>query len=166
MAEQRSFPSRQTQDFVFGGEAGLPANLRSSVGFSRPDDTRMTRKGRPVEEKQPVRPEDVSVLEEVRYDPEAELASFLYLMVTGQVETGELSGESLKVEYEWVAGSEWELVHVRLHIGQTQRRIAIRHTWPDWLPSLQPRLRLRVPLSQSLRLASPRAQAKIPQIRY
>ena len=121
MADQRSFPARQTQDFVFGGEAGLPSNLRTSVGYSRPDDLRMTRKGKPLTEKQSVRPEDVSVLEEVRYDPESELASFLYLMVTGQVETGELTGESLKVEYTWVAGSEWELVHVRLYIGKTQR---------------------------------------------
>lgn len=112
MADQRSFPARQTQDFVFGGEGGAAANLRSTAGYTKPDDMRLTRKGKPVVDPLAARPEDVSIFEEVKYDPESELASFLYLMVNGQIETGELMGESMKVEYEWVAGSEWEMVHV------------------------------------------------------
>lgn len=113
--EQRSFPARRTQDFVFGDERGQPpAGLRTTGMYTKPDDARMTWRGKPIERReQTVKPEDISILAEGHYDPESELASFLYLMFTGQIETGEFSsGDALRVSYELHTGQEWEQVHV------------------------------------------------------
>ena len=109
----RSFPARKTQDFVFGEDGGQQAPLRTTGRYTKPDDQHMTRKGMPIEQKQAVRPEDISLLAEGHYDPESELASFLYLMFNGQIETGEFpSSDPLKVAYELYAGQEWEQIHV------------------------------------------------------
>jgi B9 domain-containing protein 1 len=49
---------------------------------------------------------------EEHYNPEAELASFMYLNVTGQVETGDFNMNGfIRCEFAFVTGPEWEVIY-------------------------------------------------------
>lgn len=100
----------EARDFVYGDDRGI---LQQGVptGYNIPDDERFNAKGKPIVNPKAPLQEVMSSIEDT-YDPESELASFQYLMVTGQVETGEVYGsELMKVKLDFISGKDWEVVH-------------------------------------------------------
>jgi len=108
MAEPRAFP-KPSRDFVFGGEVGV-ADETAPRGYRLPDEMNFTAKGKPLMPKKQ-EPEIVRYVEE-HYNPEAELASFMYMNVAGQIETGDFDMNGfVRCEYAFVSGPEWEIIH-------------------------------------------------------
>lgn len=107
MAESRAFP-KPNRDFVFGGDIGIQDET-APRGFKLPDEN-YTAKGKPFI---PRKPEPVVVRHiEEHYNPEAELASFMYMNVAGQIETGDFDMNNfVRCEYSFVAGADWEIVN-------------------------------------------------------
>lgn len=96
----------QATDIVYGNQEYGLGGKELPEGYLYPDDETYTRKGILIEQPRALGPELPPVSTEV-YDPEAELASFLYVGVIGQVETGEIyRTDLLKLKYTFVAGSE------------------------------------------------------------
>lgn len=99
-----------TKDFVYGDDRGTK-DATIPTGYALPDDERFTLKGKLISNPKSPLQETLSTMEET-YDPESELASFQYLMITGQIETGEVFGsELMKVKHNFISGKDWEIVH-------------------------------------------------------
>ena len=94
-------PSHEQRDFVYDPER--PGHLHQlPAEYNYPEE----RAPSPREERPPTPP---TTLE--RYDPEEELASFLYIMVQGQIEYAEVTrSDLLRLSYRVIHGSEWEII--------------------------------------------------------
>ena len=103
----RKDESHDIRDFTYNAETGIMAHGLPEE-YKHPDDARLSRKGfEKVMKKYPV-PAEVS---QEKYDPESELASFLYMNISGQVETSNIVATDLiQIRYTFVAGSEWEAI--------------------------------------------------------
>jgi Ciliary basal body-associated, B9 protein len=97
---------RNIKDYTYGAETGFLAHGLPEE-YKHPDDSLYTRKGEPI--KQPPLP-PLEVSEEI-YNPESELVSFLYMNITGQIETSDINiSNLLQVKYTFITGSEWSLI--------------------------------------------------------
>jgi hypothetical protein len=71
-------------DYIYGDEHVALPDPQAPEGYRRPDDSNFNYRGSPY--KAPENREDqykIGANEDIVYDPESELASFLYMMVNG-----------------------------------------------------------------------------------
>lgn len=98
---------RNIKDFTYKAEKGEHANYLPEE-YKYPDDQKYTRKG---EERGKIDMQKPAQVIEEKYDPESELASFLYLNITGQIETSNIiTTDLVQLKYSFLAGSEWEMI--------------------------------------------------------
>ncbi|CAG9310893.1 unnamed protein product [Blepharisma stoltei] len=110
-AQQREEERNRPTDIIYGHQDYGYEGQDLPQGYLYPDDENYTRKGKLIVPAQPLGPELPPISQE-NYDPEAELASFLYTGVAGQIESGQIHRtDLLKIKYTFVAGSEWELIY-------------------------------------------------------
>ena len=113
---------KKTEDFVYGETKAVETGRELPKGYFKPVEDYS--KPEVAEEEPP------KVSSEI-YDPEAELASFLYLMVVGQVEGGEiLNSDLLRLNYTFVKGAEWELIEGEgSNSAQYSSKNSGKYTW-------------------------------------
>ena len=103
----RSDQGREIQDFTYNAEMG-PMARGLPEEYRHPDDIQYTRKG---ESKPILSSPSPAVISDERYDPESELASFLYMNISGQIETSNcVTTDLVQMKYSFMAGPEWDVV--------------------------------------------------------
>lgn len=104
-SRQNADPNQK--DFTYKGETGfLVEGLPED--YKIPDDLHYTRAGNTKKQKffEPPPP-----TQDEPYDPESELASFLYLNISGQIETSNIQSTDLvQAKYTFISGPEWDLI--------------------------------------------------------
>ena len=105
--DSRKPENRNINDFTYKADIGsFVSGLNED--YKIPDDENYTRKGKP---KPPVYGPEPGLISEEVYDPESELASFLYMNITGQIETSNIvSNDLVAAKYTLITGTEWDLV--------------------------------------------------------
>lgn len=103
----RENEDHQAKDFTYKAETG-PIAEGLPEDYKYPDDGGLTRKG--FQRKSRLLEPPAPITEEP-YDPESELASFLYMNITGQIETSNIiTTDLVQVKYTFISGSEWDLI--------------------------------------------------------
>jgi hypothetical protein len=103
----REYADRGIKDFTYKAETGFHVEDLPEE-YKTPDDMRYTRTGKEKENKylDPPRP-----IREEPYDPESELASFLYIQISGQIETSNIvTTDLIQAKYTFITGNEWDLI--------------------------------------------------------
>ena len=103
----RDNADRAINDFTYKGETGFHVEDLPEE-YKIPDDKTYSKTGKEKRQKffEPPAP-----VREEPYDPESELASFLYLQVTGQIETSNIyTSDLIQAKYTFVTGEEWDMI--------------------------------------------------------
>lgn len=103
----RQNADRDPKDFTYKGETGFEVEGLPE-DYKIPDDSKFNKTG--VLKKQKFFEPPPPIRDEP-YDPESELASFLYLNISGQIETSNIQTTDLvQAKYTFVSGPEWDFI--------------------------------------------------------